>query len=110
MIFNHLEQEEVFKILDISLQDLRRRLANINFTLFIGEEAKQFIAEKAEGHLPLLAHYFPRVFQKYLEDPLANFILNGQPEEGALLEAILTDEKDNLRIVLAKEVNTDVKE
>ncbi|WP_421798528.1 hypothetical protein [Haliscomenobacter sp.] len=109
MLFNRLEQEEVFKILDISLQDLRRRLANINFTLFIGEEAKQFIAEKAEGHL-LVAHYFPRVFQRYLEDPLADFILNGQPEEGALLEAILTDEKDNLRIVLAKEVNTDVKE
>lgn len=109
MVFNGMEQEEVFKILDISLQDLRRRLANINFTLFIGEEAKQFIVEKAGNRL-LVARYFHRVFQKYLEDPLADFILNGQPEDGALLEAILTDEKDNLRIVLAKEVNTDVKE
>ena len=109
VVFNSLGQEEIFKIIDITLKDLHRRLATMNFKLTISDEAKKFVAEK--GFDPQFgARPLNRAIQKYLEDPLAEFILNDQPQEGALLEAILTDEKDNLRIVLAKEVNTDVKE
>ncbi|HOY16215.1 MAG TPA: ATP-dependent Clp protease ATP-binding subunit [Haliscomenobacter sp.] len=109
VVFNSLGQEEIFKIIDITLKDLHRRLATMNFKLVISDEAKKFVAEK--GFDPQFgARPLNRAIQKYLEDPLAEFILNDQPQEGALLEAILTDEKDNLRIVLAKEVNTDVKE
>jgi len=109
VVFNSLGKEEIFKIIDITLKDLHRRLANMNFKLVISDEAKNFVAEK--GFDPQFgARPLNRAIQKYLEDPLAEFILNDQPQEGSLLEAILTDEKDNLRIVLAKEVNTDVKE
>jgi ATP-dependent Clp protease ATP-binding subunit ClpC len=109
VVFNSLGQEEIFKIIDITLKDLHRRLATMNFTLVISDEAKKFVAEK--GFDPQFgARPLNRAIQKYLEDPLAEFILNDQPQEGTALEAVLTDEKDNLRIVLAKEVNTDVKE
>jgi len=109
VVFNSLGQEEIFKIIDITLKDLHRRLATMNFTLVISEEAKKFVAEK--GFDPQFgARPLNRAIQKYLEDPLAEFILNDQPQEGTALEAVLTEEKDNLRIVLAKEVNTDVKE
>ena len=109
VVFNSLGKEEIFKIIDITLKDLHRRLATMNFKLVISDEAKSFVAEK--GFDPQFgARPLNRAIQKYLEDPLAEFILNDQPQEGSLLEAILTDEKDNLRVVLAKEVNTDVKE
>lgn len=109
VVFNSLGKEEIYKIIDITLKDLHRRLATMNFKLVISDEAKSFVAEK--GFDPQFgARPLNRAIQKYLEDPLAEFILNDQPQENALLEAILTDEKDNLRIVLAKEVNTDVKE
>jgi ATP-dependent Clp protease ATP-binding subunit ClpC len=109
VVFNSLGKEEISKIIDITLKDLHRRLATMNFKLVISDEAKSFVAEK--GFDPQFgARPLNRAIQKYLEDPLAEFILNDQPQENALLEAILTDEKDNLRIVLAKEVNTDVKE
>jgi ATP-dependent Clp protease ATP-binding subunit ClpC len=112
MVFSSPEQEEIFKRLDISLNDLHRRLATINFFLVVSEEVKKFVAEKGGSNLNIeVSRYFlNRAFERYLEDPLVEFILNDQPQEGALLEAVLTDEKDNLRIVLAKEVNTDVKE
>lgn len=112
MVFSSPEQEEIFKRLDISLNDLHRRLATINFFLVVGEEVKKFIAEKGGSNLNIeVSRYFlNRAFKRYLEDPLVEFILNDYPQEGTLLEAVLTDEKDNLRIVLAKEVNTDVKE
>ncbi|WP_421798529.1 ATP-dependent Clp protease ATP-binding subunit [Haliscomenobacter sp.] len=100
VVFNSLGKEEIFKIIDITLKDLHRRLATMNFKLLISDEAKNFVAEK--GFDPQFgARPLNRAIQKYLEDPLAEFILNDQPQEGALLEAILTDEKDNLRVVLA---------
>ncbi|MDX2069239.1 MAG: ATP-dependent Clp protease ATP-binding subunit [Haliscomenobacter sp.] len=100
VVFNSLGKEEIFKIIDITLKDLHRRLATMNFKLVISDEAKNFVAEK--GFDPQFgARPLNRAIQKYLEDPLAEFILNDQPQEGALLEAILTEEKDNLRVVLA---------
>lgn len=100
VVFNSLGKEEIFKIIDITLKDLHRRLATMNFKLIISDEAKNFVAEK--GFDPQFgARPLNRAIQKYLEDPLAEFILNDQPQEGALLEAILTEEKDNLRVVLA---------
>ena len=100
VVFNSLGKEEIFKIIDITLKDLHRRLATMNFKLLISDEAKNFVAEK--GFDPQFgARPLNRAIQKYLEDPLAEFILNDQPQEGALLEAILTDEKDNLRVILA---------
>ena len=103
VVFNSLGKEEISKIIDITLKDLHRRLATMNFKLVISDEAKNFVAEK--GFDPQFgARPLNRAIQKYLEDPLAEFILNDQPQEGALLEAILTDEKDNLRVVLATTV------
>ena len=109
VIFNQLGQEEIFKIIDITLKDLRKRLEGMNYTLTLSEQAKRFVAEK--GYDPQFgARPLHRAIQKYLEDPLAEFILNESPQEGSTLEAILTEDGEALRITLAKEVNTDVQE
>ena len=50
-----------------------------------------------------------RAIQKYLEDPLAEFILNENPVEGSTLLAELTEEGDNITITLAEKVK-DVQE
>ena len=44
-----------------------------------------------------------RAIQKYIEDPLAEFILNENPKEDAKLLAVLNEEKDGL-VITAKEV------
>ncbi len=109
VIFNQLGQDEIFKIIDITLKDLRKRLEGMNYTLSLSEAAKRFVADK--GYDPQFgARPLHRAIQKYLEDPLAEFILNDNPPEGSMLEAVLTDDGDGLRIALAKTVNTDVQE
>ncbi len=109
VIFNSLGQEDIFKIIDISLVDLHKRLENMGYTLTLGEEAKKFVAEK--GFDPQFgARPLNRAIQKYIEDPLAEYILNEGPPEGSALMAVLNEESDGLNITLAKEVNTDVKE
>ena len=109
VIFNSLSQEDIFRIIDITLKDLHKRLHNMEYTLVLSEDAKKFVAEK--GFDPQFgARPLHRAIQKYVEDPLAEFILNENPAEGSKLEAVLNDNGDGLNITLSKEVNTDVKE
>ncbi|MFZ1714069.1 MAG: ATP-dependent Clp protease ATP-binding subunit, partial [Saprospiraceae bacterium] len=101
VIFNSLDEEQIFKIIDLSLSSLTSRLGNMNYELKLSEEAKKFVAEK--GFDPQFgARPLNRAIQKYIEDPLAEFILNESPEEGSILEAILNDDKSGLRIMVNK--------
>lgn len=110
VVFNSLDQEEIFKIIDITLKDLFGRLESMGYQLVLSEEAKKFVAEK--GFDPQFgARPLHRAIQKYLEDPLAEYILNHNPEEGTTLEAVINEEEDGLNITVAQEeVNTDVEE
>lgn len=106
VIFNSLGQEDIFKIIDITLKDLHKRLDGMGYKFTLSQEAKEFVAEK--GFDPQFgARPLNRAVQKYLEDPLAEYILNESPAEGATLEAILNDDKESIRIALAKKVKTD---
>ena len=99
VIFNSLEKEQIFEIIDISLKDLYKRLTLMGFTLTLSAEAKAFVAEK--GYDPQFgARPLNRAIQKHIEDPLAEFILNETPSEGAVLEAVMNEEKEGLKITL----------
>lgn len=110
VIFNSLGQEEIFKIIDIALADLYKRLDGLEFSLKLDEDAKKFVAEK--GFDPQFgARPLHRAIQKYIEDPLAEFILNNNPEGGAKLTASLNEEKDGLLITSGEMVGaTDTEE
>ncbi|MGK0365226.1 MAG: ATP-dependent Clp protease ATP-binding subunit ClpC [Saprospiraceae bacterium] len=101
VIFNSLGREDISKIIDITLTDLYKRLLDMGFHMELSEDAKDFVAEK--GYDPQYgARPLKRAVQKYIEDPLAEFILSETPEEGAVLEAVMNKEEDGLKIVLKK--------
>ncbi|MCO6462047.1 MAG: ATP-dependent Clp protease ATP-binding subunit [Saprospiraceae bacterium] len=104
VIFNSLNKEEIFQIIDIALQSLYTRLNQLGYTLELTEEAKNFVAEK--GYDPQFgARPLHRAIQKYIEDPLAEFILNENPQEGSKFAAILNDDHSGLKITRTSEVN-----
>ncbi len=106
VIFNSLGKEEIFKIIDITLQDLYKRLEGMGYKLVLAENAKEFVADK--GFDPQFgARPLNRAIQKYIEDPLAEFILGENPEEGTVLDAVLNKEKDGLEIKFSKKIKTD---
>jgi ATP-dependent Clp protease ATP-binding subunit ClpC len=75
VIFNSLDREHIHKIIDITLSDLYRRMATMGYKISLTESAKDFVAEK--GFDPQFgARPLHRAIQKYIEDPLAEFILN----------------------------------
>ncbi len=101
VIFNSLDQDHILEIIDITLTQVFKRLTNIGFTVELNKEAKEFIAEK--GFDPQFgARPLHRAIQKYLEDPLAEFILNENPAENSKLKAVMNKDKDGLDITLAK--------
>jgi ATP-dependent Clp protease ATP-binding subunit ClpC len=109
VIFNSLDQDDIFRIIDITLTDLYNRLGSMSYKLVLNDEAKKFVAEK--GFDPQFgARPLNRAIQKYIEDPLAEYILNESPDEGAVMEAVLNEEKNGIEIELSKEVNSDVQE
>ena len=95
VIFNHLTEENIFSIIDILMKGVTKRLQNLGLVLELTEEAKKFISEKGFerqfGARPL-----HRAIQKYLEDPLAEEILNMNIKAGDVLVAGL--DKENSKI------------
>ncbi|MCB0542704.1 MAG: AAA family ATPase, partial [Saprospiraceae bacterium] len=97
LVFNALGREEIFKIIDNALEGLMKRLSAMKLNLTLTEEAKEFVADK--GYDPQFgARPLHRAIQKYIEDPLAEFILSENPGEGSQLAASLNNEKDGLVI------------
>ena len=81
VIFNSLSREDIFKIIDITLRDVKNRLETLNYKLQLEDSAKEFLSEK--GYDPQFgARPLHRAIQKYLEDPLAESILSGKFKEG----------------------------
>ncbi|WCL81889.1 ATP-dependent Clp protease ATP-binding subunit [Saprospira sp. CCB-QB6] len=104
IVFNSLGKEEIFKIIDLSLKNLYKRVEELGFKLQLSDEAKDFLAEK--GYDPQFgARPLNRAIQKYLEDPLAEFILNqkNQLADGTVLEASLNKDEEMVIAVFSEE-------
>jgi ATP-dependent Clp protease ATP-binding subunit ClpC len=108
VIFNSLSQENIFSIIDILMKGVTKRLTNLGFELELTEEAKKFIAEKGYdaqfGARPL-----HRAIQKYLEDPLAEEILNMNIKNGDTLVANLNTETSLISFTIKKEIEEEEK-
>jgi ATP-dependent Clp protease ATP-binding subunit ClpC len=99
IVFNNLGKTEIFSIIDHVLAGLLKRLSTLQFELTLSPESKDFVAEK--GYDPQFgARPLHRAIQKYVEDPLAEFILAETPAEGSKLQAVLNETKDGLVIQL----------
>ncbi len=95
IIFNALEQEDIKKIIDLELGKLYTRLDKLGYQVELTEEAKDFISEKGWdkdfGARPL-----KRAIQKYIEDLLAEMLVNKQFAEGETVVLKLNEAKDGL--------------
>ena len=99
IVFNPLGMEQLKKIVDILLGYTMRKLKEREIVLKVNDEVKVFLANK--GFDPIYgARPLRRTIQKYLENPLAEFILRNNVEKGAVIEAYM--EKGEVKFKLAK--------
>ncbi len=103
VVFNPLSRDNIFNIIDILMKGVSKRLQNLGFSMELTAEAKEFIADKGYdaqfGARPL-----HRAIQKYLEDPLAEEILNFNVKDGDLLIADLDKESGKIIFRFQKKV------
>jgi ATP-dependent Clp protease ATP-binding subunit ClpB len=81
IVFHPLSKEQLTKIVDVQLNNLRKRLVTRGLKLAISQQAEHLLAE--EGYDPLYgARPLKRVIQQRIENPLASRILRGEFAEG----------------------------
>jgi len=84
VLFNSLDKADIHKIIDIELSKLYARIDDLGFNIELTNKAKDFVADKGYdakyGARPL-----KRAIQKYLEDPLAEQIIQHEIGDGDML-------------------------
>ncbi|GHC50020.1 ATP-dependent Clp protease ATP-binding subunit [Ulvibacter litoralis] len=102
MVFNALEREDIHKIIDIELEKLFDRIKDLGYNLTLTEKAKDYIADKGfdkeYGARPL-----KRAIQKYIEDALAEEIINSNLQEGDSITMDLNEKSNELTIKIKKQ-------
>jgi ATP-dependent Clp protease ATP-binding subunit ClpC len=101
IIFNSLTKENIFSIIDIVMKGVVKRLSGLGYDLELSAEAKDFIAEKGYD-VQFGARPLHRAIQKYLEDPLAEEILNMTIQQGDTLVASLNAETQKIEFTVKK--------
>ncbi len=95
LTFKPLEKEDIFKIIDILAEELFTRIESLGYKLELTKGAKDFITEQGfdqkYGARPLR-----RAIQKYIEDPLAEEILETKHPEGSTIRIKMNKSRDGL--------------
>ncbi|HLT46051.1 MAG TPA: ATP-dependent Clp protease ATP-binding subunit [Rubricoccaceae bacterium] len=82
IVFHPLEKKHIFEIIDIMQRDLFGRVTDLGIEVELTDAAKEFLVEK--GYDPQYgARPLRRAIQKYVEDPMAEAILQNDLQEGA---------------------------
>ena len=79
--FDQLDKESINKIVEIELSDFYKRVQALGYSLEITDKAKSFIASKGYD-VQFGARPLKRAIQKYLEDELAEIIIQSSAKEG----------------------------
>ena len=97
VIFNTLEKNDIYQIVEIELKALISRIERLGYKVSLTTDAKSFICEKGfdkkNGARPL-----KRAIQKYIEDLLAEEIVNNKIKEGDNLEICHKKGEDILHV------------
>ncbi len=84
IVFHKLSKEEIMTIVEFMLKRLREQMAEHGVVIELTEEAKELLVEK--GYDPAMgARPLRRAIQRFIEDPLADFVLGRQLETGSTI-------------------------
>ena len=92
IVFNPLNKENASQITDLELKELLDRVKKMGYALKITDNAKQFILSKGFD-AQYGARSLKRAVRQYVEDPLCDFLLEGDTQNNDKLVLDLNDEK-----------------
>lgn len=99
--FDQLDIDALTKIVDIELDNFYSRVKGIGYKIHISDEAKRFVADKGYD-VQFGARPLKRSIQNYLEDGLAELIINESPALGATIEVNCKKDKSALEFAIVE--------
>ena len=87
VLFTPLRKEEIFKIIDLQIQDLKDRLKEMDITLSIDDAAKELILDQSYN-IQYGARPVKRYIQKEIETKLSRMLIGQEIKPG--VEIVLT--------------------
>jgi ATP-dependent Clp protease ATP-binding subunit ClpB len=105
ILFTSLSQDDLTRIVAIQLRRLERLLRERRLSLEVTNDAKLYLAER--GYDPVYgARPLKRALQRELQDPLANFILEGHVREGDHVIADVNEAGDGMEFTTVPQSET----
>jgi ATP-dependent Clp protease ATP-binding subunit ClpC len=100
IVFHKLQKDEIKTIVELLLRRIRESLAERELQLDLSEAAKEFLVDK--GWDPSMgARPLRRAIQRYIEDPLADFVLRSELPPGATVLVDRAPDGDEREVVLS---------
>ena len=90
IVFHKLNNEDIRKIMDIMLNQLKNRLTEQEIDIEIDESVKQLLIEKGTD-INYGARPLKRTIQNVLEDKIAEAMLDGKIKPGKVAKVIAKD-------------------
>ncbi|CAA9476281.1 MAG: ATP-dependent Clp protease, ATP-binding subunit ClpC / Negative regulator of genetic competence clcC/mecB, partial [uncultured Solirubrobacteraceae bacterium] len=99
IVFHKLQKDEIKQIVDLLLRRVRVQLAERELQLELTGEAEDFLVDNgwdpAMGARPLR-----RAIQRYIEDPLADFVLRSEVPAGSTVMVDRAPEGDERKLTM----------
>lgn len=95
--FDQLDMTSIKKIVDIELQGLYKRIADLGYQVQLTDKAKEFIATKGYD-IQFGARPLKRAIQTYVEDSVCERILSGELRNGDTIVLGKSASKDELTV------------
>ncbi len=100
--FNQLNREAVGNIVGIELSQLMKRMEGMGYTLSVTDSAKEFLADKGYSR-EYGARPLKRAIQTYVEDKLAEVMIDGECPAGSCLTVDANPDKTDLTVTVGAE-------
>ena len=97
--FNQLDREAVGHIVEIELAQLIKRLEGMGYSLSLTDAAKSFLADKGYSR-EYGARPLKRAIQTYVEDKLAEVMIDGDCPEGSNLTVDINSDNTDLTVTV----------
>jgi len=102
ILFESLKIEHIEKIINIELNKIVGRIEKLGYTLQLTKKAKKFIAKKGYDE-KFGARPLKRALQKYIEDTIAEEIVNSNLQIGDIIKIDLNKDNNDVKISISKQ-------
>jgi ATP-dependent Clp protease ATP-binding subunit ClpC len=99
MVFHKLAKAEITEIVELLLRRLREQMAQHETTIDLTDAAKELLVE--QGYDPAMgARPLRRAIQRFIEDPLADFVLGAELLPGSTIHIDRKEGEDEIDITV----------